>query len=503
MKVTTASRANLVAGRILAQSEAAPNRAALVVGDDVITYGSLLARAQQLLPTLSAAAPVPRVGILTSDPRQLLTAFLATGMAGGTCIVYDPTWTPSQQHGVLARAGADVIVADPAGRRRLRGAPDLPAMIAEPAGPTSARGTPDSTARAASDFYVGFTSGTSGAPKAFSRSQSSWLTSFRLAQEQFALSGSDWVLIPGALHHSLFLFAALQSLWMGATACILRRFGPLSLVRALQRSPITRLWAVPTMLAAAEPHLARAGTDGLQGVRGVYCTGSAWPPEQLRRCRQIFPAAEVVEFYGAGELSFVAFSSSRDRDLEPGYLRPFAEVELSIRPADPPRPGREGLIYVRSPMLFDRYLGPEPESFARDRDGWVTVGDLGNLNGQGALKVTGRATSTLICGGQNLQPEPIEGCLEQLEEVAEAAIVGVADPLWGQKPVALVRWRSDTQPLARRTLMEHCRRELGAGARPHNFLQVPSIPRTAGGKIARSQLERELSAGRLTTQGIT
>ncbi|MBW3590281.1 MAG: AMP-binding protein [Actinobacteria bacterium] len=499
MKHQTANRSQLVTGRILAHGEAMPDKTALIVGNRVISYGFLLAQAEKMASTLSSAAPAPRVGILTTDPLQLLAGFLATGLSEGTAVVYDPAWTRRQQCSAMEQVGVDTFVTEPSGRRRLEQIAQLPK-------PTSngryARGAvaPKGTL---ADFYVGFTSGTSGTPKAFSRSHASWLASFHVAQQQFDLCKSDRVLVPGALHHSLFLFAALQSLWMGATACVLRRFNPSGLVRAVERSPITRVWAVPTMLAAAEPRLRTVEEDSLLSVRGVYCSGSAWAPDQRRRCSGTFPRAEVVEFYGSSELSFVAFASSRDEAVEPGYLRPFPGVDLSIRPEDPPRPGAGGLIYVRSPLLFSGYHSPEPAGFAQDGQGWITVGDIGHLNTEGALKVTGRATSTLICGGQNLQPEPIEHCLEQVEEVADAAVVGIPDPLWGQKPVALVRWRAGSQPLARSALASHCRRELGPGARPHDFKQVSSLPRTPSGKVARGELEHQLATGAIPAQAIT
>lgn len=496
----TARRAQLATGRILAHGEAMPDKAALIVGDHVVSYGSLLAHAKKMAPHLSSAAPAPRVGILTADPLQLLVGFLAAGLSGGTAVVYDPAWTRRQQRSAVEQVGVDIVVTGTSGRGRLEQVTQLPNPAPNAKYVRRAVAPNDTLA----DFYVGFTSGTSGTPKAFSRTHDSWLASFRVAQQQFGLCQSDRVLVPGALHHSLFLFAALQSLWMGATACVLRRFDPSGLARTVERNPITRVWAVPTMLAAAEPRLRAAGEDSLLSVRGVYCSGSAWAPEQRRRCSGTFPRAEVVEFYGASELSFVAFASSRDEALAPGYMRPFPGVDLSIRPEDPLRPGAGagGLIYVRSPMLFSGYHSPEPAGFAQDGQGWTTVGDIGHLNAEGALKLTGRATSTLICGGQNLQPEPIEHCLEQLEAIADAAVVGIPDPLWGQKPVALVRWHAGSQPLARSALASHCRRELGAGARPHDFKQVSSLPRTPSGKVARGELEQQIVTGALPAQAI-
>lgn len=256
------------------------------------------------------------------------------------------------------------------------------------------------------------------------------------------------------------------------------------------------------MLTAAEPHLSKIAGADLERLRGVYCSGSGWTDEPRRRCEQSFPNAEVVEFYGASELSFVAFSSSRDLTLASGHLRPFAGVDLSIRPEHgTPDNDPTGRIFVRSSMLFSRYLSPKPEAFAQDSAGWITVGDLGHLGPEGALKITGRVTSTLICGGESIQPEPIENCLEEFEEVAEVAVVGVPDRLWGQKPVALVRWRGSRR-LSRATLSAHCRRELAAGARPHEFRQVDRFPRTGTGKIARSQLQHQFSTGDFPAQVI-
>lgn len=503
MNLRMASTAEPLTDRVREHAESAPDKPAAVSNGRVISYGSLLARAGKLERTLSGLGPTPRVGILAAEPVGLLVAFLAAGLAGGTAIVYDPRWTWRQQHIALEEVSVDIIVADDAGRRRLRGIDGSLVVVAIPShGHTASKPAPSTGEHTSADFYVGFTSGTSGNPKAYSRNHASWLASFELATRQFAFSPSDWVLVPGPLHHSLFLFGALHCLWMGATACLLPRFHAGSLARSLQQYPLTRLWAVPTMLTAAEPHLSKVSDAELARVKGVYCTGSGWHDGPRRRCEQTFFRAEVVEFYGASELSFVAFSSSWDSTLPSGHLRPFRGVELSIRP-EPATPDKDltGRIYVRSPMLFSRYLSPKPEAFAQDGAGWVTVGDVGHLGPEGTLKLTGRVTSTLICGGRNIQPEPIENCLEQLEEVAEAAVVGVPDRVWGERPVALVRWRGGER-LSRATLSAHCRRELASGARPHDFRQVDKLPRTGTGKIARSLVQHQLSTGDLPAQVI-
>ncbi len=321
-------------------------------------------------------------------------------------------------------------------------------------------------------FYVGFTSGTAGAPKAFARDHASWLQSFAGSAEVFGIAGDDVVLAPGPLSHSHFLYAAVQALHAGATVLAPGRFDPSGVARALAAAA-TRLVVVPTMLA----ELVRRPLPA-PALTSVICAGAKLAPELAGEVRRALPDAELVEFYGASELSFVSVRRHGDGCPPTSVGRAFPGVEVRVV---------EGEIQVRSALVFAGYLDGDADGAARLlADGWATVGDHGRLDADGCLHVVGRAGSMLIVGGVNVYPEPIEELLARHPDVAEAAVVGLPSARWGVVPVAAVVPAAPALDVA--ALRRHAAAALPRIARPRRYVVVDALPRTRSGKLAREAL---------------
>jgi o-succinylbenzoate---CoA ligase len=157
-----------------------------------------------------------------------------------------------------------------------------------------------------------------------------------------------------------------------------------------------------------------------------------------------------------------------------GY--PLEDVELRIV---------EGRIEVRGPMLLRCYRdGRDPKS----ADGWLPTGDLGALAEDGRLSVFGRAGDLIITGGENVWPEAVEAVLLRHPGVSDVAVAGVADPTWGQAVTALVVPRDPASTPTLDDLRDWVKAELPAFCAPHALSFVTALPRTALGKIRRSEL---------------
>lgn len=145
----------------------------------------------------------------------------------------------------------------------------------------------------------------------------------------------------------------------------------------------------------------------------------------------------------------------------------------------------EGRIEVRGPMLLRSYRdGRDPKS----ADGWLPTGDLGSLADDGRLSVFGRAGDLIITGGENVWPETVEAVLLRHPAVADVAVAGVTDPAWGQAVTAIVVPRDPASPPTLDGLRDWVKAELPAFCAPHRLRLVDAIPRTALGKIRRSEV---------------
>ena len=149
--------------------------------------------------------------------------------------------------------------------------------------------------------------------------------------------------------------------------------------------------------------------------------------------------------------------------------------------------GETGEILVQGPQVMAGYWGDEAATAAALEDGWLHTGDLGRLDGDGLLEIVDRKHDLIISGGLNVYPAEIERVLADFPGMAEAAVVGVPDPRWGEVPAAVVRGTAG--PIDEAALVAHCRRLLADYKTPRHVVVVDEpLPRSMSGKVVRREL---------------
>ena len=336
-------------------------------------------------------------------------------------------------------------------------------------------------------FYIGFTSGTSGRPKPFSRRQNSWVSSFDPAGDLFSIESGDTVFLPGSMQHSHFLFGAVLGLHRGASLRLFENFDATFLLEELGGISRGIVYLVPTMLLALDEV-----SDGpVNGVHSLVISGAKMEAHHWEIARRLFPEATAGELYGASELSFVAVNTEGENRPDPGYVgRLFPGVEVEIRPAgrdgdEGGDQGEDGLVFVRSPYLFDGYFDETGTNSPIGSDGFMTVGDIGRLGPEG-LSLAGRASNMVITGGKNVHPEEVEARLATHPAVRECVVIGVPDPKWGEEIVAFMVPAGEACGLDVKELRDHLKETLASYKVPKRWFSVDRIPRTRAGKTDRS-----------------
>ncbi|WP_246457251.1 class I adenylate-forming enzyme family protein [Azospirillum oryzae] len=467
----------------------APGHPALVFGDEVVSYGTLLDQVRRVGAGVSAVrrdGVPPRVALGLGNRAELPVLFFGIVAAGGIVGLLDPKWSAGQIAAAIDTFRPDLHLT----------AETAPAWIAaQPAGWTIPAVDPETP------FLVGFTSGTTGRPKAFIRNQGSWLATLEASRLEFGIGPDDIVLVPGPLVHGLGLYGAVEGLSAGATVRVQPKFDATDAAVQLAECGVTTLVLVPTMLVAI---LDAAERDGRRfpALRRVVCSGAKLAPAVHDRLSALCPDAAVLEYYGASELSFVSLRSSREGAPADSVGRPFHGVELSLRDDDgnPVERGRPGTVWVRSGMLSDGYLGTTDGAGYREHNGWGTVGDYGWIDGEGWLRLVGRAGDMVITGGLNVYPAEVEVALRAHPAVAEAVVFGLPDPYWGDALSAVVWWRG----AARASLAElrgWCQERLEAYKAPRRVFAAADMPLTGSGKIARADVRERARAGGLEVVG--
>lgn len=343
-----------------------------------------------------------------------------------------------------------------------------------------------SAARDEDVFYVGFTSGSAGVPKAFARTHRSWWESFVRFDPIARLGPGDVVTIPGPLSSSHFLFGALHALHAGALVHLTDGSVHASVP---PHAGVRAMYVVPTMLAGL---CARPPADP---VDIIFCAGARLEAALVARVREAFPDARLVEYYGASELSFVAIREDGDGTPAGSVGQAFPGVEIAIRDTDGGDcvAGEEGVIHVRSDLVFAGYRGHPPQQAVHpDPDGWLTVGDRGRLDAHGYLWVAGRGSALIIQGGVNVQPEEVEETIAAAAGVRACVAVGVDDARWGQ--VVCVAVVADPE-VTRADLRAHVAHHIAPARRPRRYVRIDHVPVLPSGKVDRATVAGWVTRG--------
>ena len=475
-----------------------PTRAALIVGEDRVTWRDLAAHVERIAAHLAARTP-PGAGVALHLPNgpALALLFLAVARAGREAQLLDPGWPAALARRMLAALRPAVIITADSHLAARRNAVVLSGRLSF-ARIAAALGAPacyEPAPQPAGDlpFYVGFTSGSTGTPKGYRRDHRSWVESFRGDAIEFGIGPSNVVLAPGALTHSLFLYALVHGLYAGATVVLARRFRPTAIPTLVRRHRVSVLYGVPTHLRLILDAAARE--RALTSVRWVLSSGAKWFADALPELRRLFPAARFAEFYGASELSFVTVAKDGE-PVPPGSVgRAFAGATVSIRDRAGRRlpPGRVGRVFVESAQVFMGYaVGGEDDLYRAGNA--LSVGDRGFLDARGFLYLVGRERRMIVTSGKNVFPEEIERALETHPAIAAAAVLGLPDARRGERLVALVSFRPNARA-ARTKLIAHLRRSLPLYKVPHAWAAVARWPRTSSGKSDFAALARRWRAG--------
>jgi acyl-CoA synthetase (AMP-forming)/AMP-acid ligase II len=234
------------------------------------------------------------------------------------------------------------------------------------------------------------------------------------------------------------------------------------------------------------------GLEPITAVRLILISGARWPRSRTDALQALLPQARIIEFYGASETSFIAWTESQADLPDVMVGTPFKTVELDIRGASTDNP--DGLIYVRSPMLFMDYVGQHNDPSAALSDGdWVCVRDLGHIDAQGRLWVAGRQSRMLVTQAKKLFPEELEAVLEAHPAIARASVHGLPDTLRGVQVVALLQWVDGSAPRpGAQDLSQWCRQHLETYKIPRHYWCCADWQYTASGKTDHLALAQTL-----------
>ncbi len=450
------------------------------------TFGELDTRSNRLAQLLArrGVKSGDRLCIYLANCVEMIDLYLACAKLGALYVPINILYRDREMAHILNDAEPRAVVSDSSF--------PSPAPIWTPFElTTEAGGMPDERPRVAIDgdapMGIIYTSGTTGTSKGAVLTHNNFAANAVNLVACWHITSADRFLLALPLFHVHGLGNGLHC-WLlsGCRMRLLERFERQSAAETFLEFQPTLFFGVPTIYVRLLDFPEEQARAIGQFMR-LFVSGSAPLPAQvLEEFRARF-GHTILERYGMSE-TFMNTSNPYTGERRPGSVGlplPGVSVRLLNEQGQPAADGETGELYLKGPNIFAGYWRRPDATAAAFLDGYFKTGDLAVRDPDGYYTLCGRRSDLIISGGFNIYPREIEEFLQEQDEVAEAAVVGVPDRVRGEAPVAYVVLKSTIDAAA---LEQRCREKLASFKVPREFIPVDRLPRNAMGKIQKHLL---------------
>lgn len=470
--------------------------------DPGFSFAVLAASARSTARALASvgAGRGSRVLVRVGNDERFLPAVTAAWLIGGSAVPMHPAASLNDVTRVVASMDIAAVIADPEDAPA-HGA-DVPVVdLSRLDHATVVDGDPlnvPTDVPGDAPALILLTSGSTGLPKGVVLTHDNAWSNLRATVSAFRsdVAPAPWPsdekppnLLANPLSHTAGIVRLLFALYVGRSLVLMRKFDPVVAQRIVERRGIDNLTINPSML--------RMLLDGLPpgvqlGKVRYVSSGTAPLTPALREEFEERFGVPVLQAYGQTEaFGGIAIESVRDvlkgrrRPGSVGKPLPGVELRLLNSAGEQVEPGATGEIVVRSASATSGYVADDSPQVVDD--GWLRTGDLGRLDEDGYLYITGRLKNIIICGGFNVSPDEVEAALEEDPDVVEAVVVSVPDERLGELPIAVITGTADAD-----AARENVASRLAPYKRPRSVFAVPELPRVPNGKVDRNAVRRDV-----------
>jgi acyl-CoA synthetase (AMP-forming)/AMP-acid ligase II len=494
-----------------------PDAAALVYEGAVTSYAELDRRICRLANgLLEIGQPGDRVAILAENLPEFVDAYYGVPLAGMALTFLNYRLHPREIEQILDNSGAQILITEPhyydvmaaggaTGRlRHVIVTGDAPAgavryddLVGQ------ANPEPPAVEVAETDLaWIIYTSGTTGLPKGAMLNHRNLISAVCNSVMSWERTPDGVTLMPWPLCHVAGYIVPLTHT-NGRPLVLMRGYEPEAFLAHIERYRITDASVAPTMLSMLLRHPKIASYD-LTSIRRMGYGAAPMPLEVLKRGMAQFPQARFLTGFGMTELGGNVLYQSPDAHLralagEPELLAsvgrpmPLGAVRVVDDQLDDVEVGEVGELVVRAPQVTMGYWANPAATEEAFAGGWFHSGDLARRDDEGNFYIVDRKKDMIVTGGENVYSREVEEIIYRHPSVAEAAVVGIPDEMWGEKIVAVVQLRegaaSDSDAIIRL-----CQDNLAGYKKPRQVVFVDELPRNAAGKILKRELRAKVEA---------
>jgi fatty-acyl-CoA synthase len=342
---------------------------------------------------------------------------------------------------------------------------------------------------------IQYTSGTTGFPKAVVLTHHNILNNAFFSARAMHLSETDRLAVPVPFYHCFGMVLA-NLLCVSVGACVVvpcEHFDAGEVLSAIEKEKCTAVHGVPTMFIAELEHPDFSRYD-LHSLRTGIMAGAPCPPALMKRVIQDMHCREILIGYGETEASPITHLTTRDDTLERrtetvGTNLPHQEVKVvDVQTRATVAVGTIGEICFRGYHIMRGYYAqPDKTAEAIDESGWLASGDLGTMDADGYVRITGRLKEMIIRGGENIYPREIEDFIFTHPKVAEVAVFGIPDEFYGEEVMAWILLHEGEQA-TEDEIREFCKGNIAHYKIPKHIWFVGEFPMTVTGKLQKYRM---------------
>ena len=490
-----------------------PDHAAIIdaASGTTVTYGELEARANRLARWLRAqgVARGTSVGLLLENRPLYLEIFWATQRIGAMLVPVSTRLTAPEIAYILEDAECSLLLTSrtyaDVTQELARSMPDLrivdvdsDAFSAEVSGQSS-----QMVEDPVPGQYMVYSSGTTGRPKGIKPAPPpsedvtapNPLVGLATMGVGMPADGSMVYLSPAPLYHAAPLGWCSTAHRLGGTVVIMDKFTPEGALAAIERYGVTDSQWVPThfvrMLRLPEEERARYDLSTHQ--RAIHAAAPC--PVPIKQAMIEWWGPIIQEYYAGSEGIGMSLVKSEEWLAKPGTVGRMIYGKAHVCGPDGTElpPGETGLLFFENEVLPSYHKDPDKTADAMNRQGWMTLGDIGHIDEDGFIFLTDRKSHMIISGGVNIYPQEIEDLLVSHPDVLDAAVIGVPDDDLGERVVAVVQPADMDQAgdAMEQALRDYLEPQLSRIKMPRQFDFRPDLPREANGKLYKRELRDE------------
>ncbi len=493
---------------IARHATASPSKVALRFGEATLSYADLADRIEGLAAGLHqdlTLRPGDRIAYLGHNHPDFLTLLFAAARLGVMVVPLNWRLAAPEHEVILANATPRALVVDAVFRDHVEGMAGLDCACRLIARDFSADGwlgferlsRSECPAPMVGDdddpILIVYTSGTTGLAKGAVLTQAALSWNALNSQDMHGLCPTDHVLTVLPLFHVGGLnIQTLPALAIGAEVSLEARFDAQRTLDLITSRKPTLTVLVPATMRALIDHPHFEACD-LSSLRQITTGSSIVPPALIRTFHR--RGVPVTQVYGTTETAPIAVYQRIDdawRSVgSSGKVAKHGDMRIVDQTGADPGVGRRGEILIRGPQVMQGYWRNDDATREALVDGWFHTGDIGHVDQAGDLWIDARKDDLIKSGGERIYPAEIEALLRAAPEVRDVAVIGRADPLWGEVPVAVVQLApgADLDPGA---LLERLNGKIARFKQPKNVIAMDDLPRNALGKVQRFRLREML-----------